>query len=117
MQNKDDYDTTVMGSIDFQISYDKKQVQRQTVVQIIETIINTINSKYNSMSDKIDVHFHLNTLGFEDDLWFELNGLIHTAQERFSNTKNTNFLVSNYLNSEELDRFTYLISLISKEAT
>lgn len=111
-----DYNQAVMGTIDFQISYDNKQTSRKTIVRLINDAINTLNTKYKELnSNGFDIHFHLDNI--EDEIWFELNGLIHLSFERYNKEKTPLFIIHNYLTSKELDRFSILTSIISKETS
>lgn len=113
--NDNNYSEAVMGTIEFQISYDNRQTSRETVVQLIDNVINTLNTRYKELnSSEFDIHFHLDNI--EDQVWFELNGLIHLAFERYNKKRTPMFIVHNYLTSEELDRFSVLTTIISEEA-
>jgi len=112
--NDKNYSEAVMGTIEFQISYDNKQTSREVIVNLIDNAVNTLNTRYKELnSSGFDIHFHLDNI--EDQVWFELNGLIHLAVERCNRRKTPLFIVHNYLTSEELDRFSALTTTISEE--
>ncbi|MHA2109599.1 MAG: hypothetical protein ACW99R_17970 [Candidatus Hodarchaeales archaeon] len=109
------YDEQVMGTIDFQISYDKDKIPTKSIVQLIQRIINDLNTENEPMcNDHFDIHFRLDNI--ENQVWYKLNGLIHTAYERRNKKLTPAQVIDNYLTKDELKQFTDLTLQISKEA-
>lgn len=116
MTKVNDYNEIVMGTIDFQISYDKNNKPRLTIVQLINDVIDTLNTRYKVLnSENFDIYFHLDNI--EDQVWFELNGLIHEAYNRRNKQVTPLSVIHSYLTDDELNRFTTLSKCISKEAS
>ncbi len=111
-----DYNEQVMGTINFVISYDKNKNPRHTIVQLIENIIKNLNVENEPMcNDNFDVHFSVGLL--ENDIWYELNGLIQEAYNKRNQDIPQYKVINRYLNREQLKRFNTLSNVvISKEA-
>jgi hypothetical protein len=114
LMTKVDYNEAVMGSIDFQFSFKNSNVSRHTIVQLIDDVIKALNDKYKGFDDEnIDAHFHLENI--EDEVWYELNGLIHEAYKRWNKEKPPLQVIHDYLSATQLDRFSVLTDKIAKE--
>lgn len=111
-----DYNESVMGSIDFQIDFDKDKTYRKTIVQLITDVIDSLNVKHREFNgENVAIHFHLDNI--EDQVWFELNGLIQEAHNRRNKEMPPLQVIHNYLDKDELERFSTLSKLISKGVT
>lgn len=109
-----DYNTAVMGTIDFMIGYDGNIIPPSEIIELLDVSIAELNASHEAMKgDNLEIYFHLDNI--EDETWHELNSLVRLAYKRRNDEMPPVRVIHHYLTTEELDRFSLLTDRLTKE--
>ncbi len=105
------YNAQIMGTVNFVVSFDKDKSPESTIVKLINNIIDDLNTENEPMcNDNFDIHFSVGLL--EDEVWYELNGLIQEAYQKRNEDMPQHKAITKYLSEEQLERFKTLSKII-----
>ena len=108
---KNQYNAQIMGTVNFVVSFDKDMNPENTIVTLVSNIIDDLNTENEPMcNDNFDIHFSVGLL--EDEVWYELNGLIQEAYQKRNKDMPQHKVITKYLSKKQLKRFNTLSQVI-----